>query len=42
MLTTTLRCNKRSSMAAADTGSPVIFAQLAMPKLVVMQVLDRR
>jgi hypothetical protein len=42
MLSTTLRCNKRSSMALAATGSPVTLAQLAMPRLVVMAVLAFR
>ena len=42
MFKTTLLCSKRSNIAAATTGSPVTFAQLAMPKFVVMQVLARR
>ncbi len=38
MLNTTLRCNKRSNMAAATIGSSKILPYDPTPKLVVKQM----
>ncbi len=38
MLSTTDRCSRRSSMAAATMGSSKIWPQEAMPRLVVSAI----
>jgi hypothetical protein len=42
MLNTTLRCSRRSSMAAATMGSSKIFPHEPVPRFVVKQMLAFR